>query len=161
MFTHLCAALSKRFVVEMFFTNKVNWRSEASLKSGKMNQIYEPLTPPLSSTDNLETLINLTYMFFGWWEEAGVPGGNPHKHRETPGRTQGSTPGPSSFKADMLTNKSLCSTDRVKNLGVLSDQYIFNIKVVTKVTFLHLRNIVNSRTVLSFQDAEVLLHSLV
>ena len=51
---------------------------------------------------------------FGLWEEAGVPGGHPHKHGEnmqTPhrkGPSRGSNQEPSSCEATVLTTKPPC-----------------------------------------------------
>ncbi|MEQ2301970.1 hypothetical protein AMECASPLE_001628 [Ameca splendens] len=55
---------------------------------------------------------------FGLWEEAGVPGGNPHMHRgnmQTPCRkTPGPelNPGPSYCKATVLPPAPLCSPEK-------------------------------------------------
>ncbi|XP_054613625.1 uncharacterized protein LOC129170266 isoform X3 [Dunckerocampus dactyliophorus] len=42
----------------------------------------QPFTLTFIPMDNLESAINLTCMFLGMWEEAGVPRENPHTHGE-------------------------------------------------------------------------------
>ncbi|MEQ2208082.1 hypothetical protein XENOCAPTIV_024824 [Xenoophorus captivus] len=74
-----------------------------------------PCTHSFTPKGNLERPINLTVMYFGLWEEAGVPGENPHMHREnmqtlcrkTPGREL--NPGSSCGKATVLPIAPPCS----------------------------------------------------
>ena len=65
---------------------------------------------------------------------------------------------------NFLSSLSLSFSPQVKNLGVIIDQELSlnsHIKHITKTSFFHLQNIAKVRNVLSFEDAEKLIHAFV
>lgn len=56
------------------------------------------------------------------------------------------------------------SREKVRNLGVFFDRTLVfesHVKEVTKVAFFHLKKIARIRPILSFKDAEVLIHAFI